>query len=436
MRSRKRVFAALMLLVLIGAACSGSSDGGVIDNSSPNVTSAGAQAFQGEVELQVGGSARTQAPVVAGKVGDGGVVAAQAANIGRNIIFTADMTVAVSDVAATSRQAISVINGHGGFLFGQRTLGGSEPSSVLTFKIPPENFLRALDDLGTIGEVRDQRITADDVTERIVDLESRIVTAEASVSRLRAFLEQATDVKTVTQLETQLLQRETDLETMRGQLRTTKRLVDLATIVINLTEAASRPAISVALSAYPGTDGGASCPGASTAAVDEGDQMTVCWEVTNTGDTALTEFAITDNVLGIELKDLLVVFGDPSGVLETGQSFVVAHEIPMDRNLRTQTRITASPADGNGAPVSGRAISDTQGIALSAIDSGDAPGFRDSFGASVEALQGLIGFIGLAAGAAVPFLWVPIVVWVVRRRFLRTPEQHATTSALATGESP
>ena len=283
--------------------------------------------------------------------------------------------------------------------------------------------------------MRDQRITADDVTERIVALESRIVTAEASVARLRAFLEQATDVKTVTELETQLLQRETDLETQRGQLRTTQRLVDLATIVINLTEAASRTAISVAVSAYPGTDGGAACPGAGTAVVDEGEQATVCWEVTNTGDTPLTEFAITDNVLAIELKDLVVLFGDPTGVLETGQSFVVAHEIPLERNLRTQTRITAKPADENGVPMAGRAISDTQGIALRAMDSGDGPGFRDSFGASVEALQGLTGFIALVAGVAVPFLWVPIVVWVLRRRFLRTPDEHATTSALATGES-
>ena len=58
----------------------------------------------------------------------------------------------------------------------------------LTFKIAPESFQTALARLGDIGEVRTQNVTADDVTERVVDLQSRITTAEASVDRLRGFL--------------------------------------------------------------------------------------------------------------------------------------------------------------------------------------------------------------------------------------------------------
>ena len=50
-------------------------------------------------------------------------------------------------------------------------------------------------------------VTADDVTERVVDLQSRINTAEASVERLRTFLENATNVQTIADLENQLLQR-------------------------------------------------------------------------------------------------------------------------------------------------------------------------------------------------------------------------------------
>ena len=70
-------------------------------------------------------------------------------------------------------------------------------SVLLTFKIAPEAFQTALARLGDIGDVRTQNVTADDVTERVVDLQSRITTAEASVDRLRGFLENAESVRTI-----------------------------------------------------------------------------------------------------------------------------------------------------------------------------------------------------------------------------------------------
>ena len=185
-------------------------------------------------------------------LGTGGVTTAvlHTSNVGRDIIFTAELTVAVTDVAGAEEEATRLIRGLGGFLFGQRTVGSPEPLSVLTFKVAPEDFQEALRRLGSLGEIRTQHVTADDVTERIVDLESRINTATASVERLRELLENATDIKSIVELENELLVRETQLETLRGQLRTLQDQVALATIVLTLTEAASRPAIELSVTAF------------------------------------------------------------------------------------------------------------------------------------------------------------------------------------------
>ena len=59
---------------------------------------------------------------------------------------------------------------------------------------------------------------------------------------------------TITELETQLLHRETDLETMRGALRTLQDRVDLATIYVTLTEALSAPALQFEVTGFPGHD--------------------------------------------------------------------------------------------------------------------------------------------------------------------------------------
>jgi hypothetical protein len=58
------------------------------------------------------------------------------------------------------------------------------------------------------------------VTERVVDLRSRVATNEVSVERLRDPLSDAKNLEDVARLEIQLLERETTLETLRGQLRT------------------------------------------------------------------------------------------------------------------------------------------------------------------------------------------------------------------------
>ena len=46
--------------------------------------------------------------------------------------------------------------------------------------------------------------------------------------------------------------------------------------------------------------------------VEEGSAVTLCFEIFNQGDTPLVGLELTDTVLGLELADLSVVFGDPT----------------------------------------------------------------------------------------------------------------------------
>ena len=158
------------------------------------------------------------------------------ADIGRDIVFRATIGVEVADVAAAGREATQIVQSLGGIVFGQSTTVDPTPRTVLTFKLLPADFDDALERLAGVGDLVDQTISADDVTDRVVDLESRISTSEASVIRLRGFLENAGDVNIIADLERQLLDRETTLETLRGQLRTLRDQVSLATITVTITE--------------------------------------------------------------------------------------------------------------------------------------------------------------------------------------------------------
>ena len=439
MRLSLTALALLMVLVLIGAACSGEDDAPSSAPAPADEQGASLSAFDAPAAVATPDAPPAPAPVGQAspgfadgeasaargpsELGSGGVILAslQTVDISRDIIFRADLTVAVTDVGAASGEATTVVEALGGFLFGQQTTGGGNPHSTLTFKILPENFQAALTALGSIGELRSQNVSADDVTDIVVDIKSRISTAEASVTRLRAFLDDANDIVTLAELERELLNRETTLETLRGQLRTLENQVGLATIILSLTEDDIRPDLFLSVTSYLGHDDtGDSCPGDGEQTYLQDEKATVCFEIFNTGDTALTDFTLRDTVLDVELDDLIVVFGDPA-LLEPGQNLIFVAEITLDRDLRTRTKVTAEPVkEETGDVITGRTVSRTEASFISVEDPGGLPGFEDGLSSSWNVLQDIGGLAILGAGAILPFLWLVLLIgvylWLRRRR--------------------
>ncbi len=329
---------------------------------------------------------------------------------GRDIVYTGEVTVAVADVSSTVDEAIRTVERLGGLVVGEESVADPEPRTTLTIRVAPADFRRVLDELGALGEVRSQRVDADDVTEQVVDLESRIATAEASVARLRALLADAADIDDVATLEGQLLERETDLEVLRGRLRTLTDAVALTTIRVTFTEAAAAPAVAVVVTGYPGTDDlGLACPGDTAPTVERGTDVTVCLEVANVGDTPLTSIEVDDDVLGIGPDDLVAVFGDPEGVIEPGQSIVLAAPVTVERTLQGRTRVTAVPVDADGEPIEARPVNAAGGIVVSAIVPDTPPGFGDGLAGSLDVLGRVWQWLVVAAGALLPFLGIAAV---------------------------
>lgn len=426
--NRLKLILLAIVVALVASACGGDDDS-IQGLESATIEQTGADIGSPEFALGDGGAERsatddaaTESPE-ADPLGSGALtVQANPIDLGRDIIYTASIAVEVNDVVEATREASRIMQRFGGLLFGQETTGGTDPRTVLVFRVLPEDFSEALDALGSIGKVRNQQVSADDVTERVVDLESRINTAEASVERLRTLLENATNINDIADLENQLLQRETNLETLRGQLRTIQDRVDLATITLTITEAIIRPSIDVSVSAYPGAaDAGLSCPGSTNLVVDEGTLTTVCFEIRNSGDVRLTDIELVDPVLEIELDDLTPVFLQPEEILEPGQSSIYYLELTADQTVRLQTRASAIAIDEEGQPLEGRGVADTATATLQAVDPGGLPTFRDGLEASWEAVVTLGELLVLAIGALIPFVWVLPIVWLVRRRRTTTP---------------
>ncbi|HEY5652553.1 MAG TPA: hypothetical protein VIW46_13990, partial [Acidimicrobiia bacterium] len=142
---------------------------------------------------------------------------------------------------------------------------------------------------------------------------------------------------------------------------------------------------------------------------------TFCLEIFNTGDTPLDDIDVRDAVIGKELTDFIVVFGDLDVPLEPGQSVVLATSLDVERTLRSQTRVTATPLNEDGTLLEGRSVANTSTATLVAEDPGGIPGFGEGLSESWKLLVNIIKLLILAIGAIIPFIWAIPVLWLLWR---------------------
>lgn len=430
----RRLAALLFALALVAASCSSNDDDATSSEAfdgAPAVdqtfetsddsdgVALDAQAEPGEA---VGGDAAEAEMVERDTAGSGGLSDTAALPVidnGRDIIFTATVSVEVEDVVAASQEAAIAIQGLGGVLFGQVTTSEGVPRSTLTFKVAPNDFQTALSRLGDIGFLRDQVITADDVTERVVDLQSQIITSELSVDRLRGFLENATTLAEIADLEQQLLIRETSLEQLRGQLRTIEGQVSLATITVTFTQKLPGPEVTVEQTAYLGHDGGVTCPGLDELSGDEGEAITICYRITNSGDTLLGELDVRDDGLGLDMGDLDLVDGSVDEPLAIGASVTFVAELEAAPSVQGRAQVSALPVSENGTDLLLGRVAGRDDLELTIDEDTSLPGFLDGLSTGAGVVLRLLEIMVLVAGFLLPFIWVVPLAWFGRRWFLR-----------------
>ncbi|MFF1700881.1 DUF4349 domain-containing protein [Streptomyces sp. NPDC058252] len=155
-----------------------------------------------------------------------------------HIIRTASLTVRVKDVPKALDDAGATTENAGGYVGNETTTRddrGHERTRVV-LRVPTDQYEQVLADLEGTGKVVERTAKAQDVTDQVVDVESRIKSQRASVARLRELMDQATKLSDVVTLEGELSSRESDLEALLAQQASLKDRTSLATITLSLSE--------------------------------------------------------------------------------------------------------------------------------------------------------------------------------------------------------
>ncbi|MEU6225341.1 DUF4349 domain-containing protein [Streptomyces sp. NPDC047042] len=224
-----------------GADSGASSDSGV---SQKDDSASGALEQQAGAESKPGG----------GKGSGAQASAAPQAATGPHIIRTVSVSVQVKDVSKALAKVRATTENAGGYVGSETTTldedesgegregrengeseAGSESTDVV-LRVPVDKYEQVLRDLEGTGKLLHREAEAKDVTEQVVDVESRITTQRASVNRIRELMDKATKLSDVVTLEGELSRRQADLESLLARQASLKDRTSLATINLSLSE--------------------------------------------------------------------------------------------------------------------------------------------------------------------------------------------------------
>jgi len=176
------------------------------------------------VDKETGSSPGLAAPGPAQGVPVGGVQ--------RSLVRSAQLTVEVEDATAVARQVRVAVAAAGGLVTEEQS---SDGGSFLVLRVPADALDRLTDDIGALGRrVTNRSSQVVDATEEVVDLDARVASQQASVTRVRALLAQATSIGDVVAIESELSRREAELDSLTARLTALSDQVEFSTLTVDL----------------------------------------------------------------------------------------------------------------------------------------------------------------------------------------------------------
>ena len=151
----------------------------------------------------------------------------------RMLAWKASLSVEVADVTNAALRAVALAEQNGGYLESRsdHSYGGTS----LKLRLPAPAFTNAIGALEALGHVESRSVESEDVTEQYVDVEARLKNKIVLRDRLRKLLDQATEVKDILAIETELNRVQGDVDSMEARIKALRGRVDFAVLDLHLS---------------------------------------------------------------------------------------------------------------------------------------------------------------------------------------------------------
>ncbi|MGA2972177.1 MAG: DUF4349 domain-containing protein [Candidatus Bathyarchaeia archaeon] len=157
---------------------------------------------------------------------------------GRMVEQEGDLTIQVNDVKAASDQAARLAALFNGYV-ASSSFDDSGSGASIVLRVPEGNFSAALHSLSSLGSVKAQSISSNDVTEQYVNLQAQLDSYTTEEAALLRILNSSKTVTDALGTENALQNTQAQINDLEGQLRVMQRLVAFGTINVQLVQPAA-----------------------------------------------------------------------------------------------------------------------------------------------------------------------------------------------------
>ncbi|MCH8275520.1 MAG: DUF4349 domain-containing protein [Armatimonadetes bacterium] len=165
----------------------------------------------------------------------------------RDVIRRAFLTMRVESVEQAESSVLDLVAGWGGYVENTQSnnLDSDAPTMSMTVRVPQSVFDDAIRNFETLGVRTEKRVSGEDVTARLVDMEARVKNLKSQEEVYRGILRKARGVGEVLDVQQRLTYIRGEIESLDAQAKTLGRLSALSTISLTLaqrtTAAATEP---------------------------------------------------------------------------------------------------------------------------------------------------------------------------------------------------
>ena len=163
---------------------------------------------------------------------------ADLAERGVKMVYTASIEMQTLEFDQAAQDIASLVESMGGY-FEQKNFSNYSSSyrhASYTVRVPAEQFTDFCTQVGTLCHVTWQSDTAENISERYYDTQSRLETAQIKLERLQELLKKAESMEDIITIESAISETEWNIEDLSGTLRHYDALVDFATINVHVSE--------------------------------------------------------------------------------------------------------------------------------------------------------------------------------------------------------
>ena len=232
-----RLLAAVAAAALLSlTACSGGSDA---DSPAATDTQAyGGGAGGDAVEPEAASAPDAAYEDGAAKDADGSTVRNAADIVEQQaVIKNGAVSLRSDDVGKTRFDVQALLDEHNGQVADDKTetdKSGEALRSRMVLRVPSEDFDDVMSGLADLAQLASTTSSAEDVTTQVIDVDAQIKVQEASVQRVRQLLTRAQSIRDIMAIESELANRQAQLDSLKQQQAYLKNQTSLATIKVSI----------------------------------------------------------------------------------------------------------------------------------------------------------------------------------------------------------